>query len=91
MAPKKQPPFDVIRLWPVAVALVTVIGGYYTLNSRVANAEDKLTKIETKQDNSDAAYAKVAIAEATIQAKLENQDETLKDIKALIKEGLAKK
>lgn len=87
---KKPQPLDLIRFWPIAVVAFGAVAGYIRLQGSVAQAEDKIEKVETKQAADSTAYAQMQVSQAKVEAKLESTAETLSDIKQLVKD-LAKK
>ena len=61
MPPKKQPQFDWLRLWPVAVVAVGALTGYIRLQGSVEANEkrdvEQDKRIEKSEDNQDQLYA----------------------------------
>lgn len=85
----KKQAFNWMSLAGFALPLAAAIGTYFVLQYRVDAAEKQIEKVEAKQEASQTSYSNVQVSQAKIEAKLESQDEVLKDIKELLK-GLNK-
>lgn len=70
-----------MKYWPILVFSISFIGMFYTLQNRVANAEDKIKNVETSQVIISKDTADIKISQAKTETKLESILDILKDLK----------
>ena len=85
MPPKKQPQFDWIRLWPVAVVAVGALTGYVRLQSSVEAAEKKIEAVESEQKEDDKEYLNLQIQQTKIEGKVDQGYALLQEIRSEMK------
>ena len=79
MSKPKQP--DLFKFVPIGILAVSMIGGWFTLQTKVQAAEKKIEAIETAQDKLSEDSGEVRVSQARTEEKIEAIVELLKDIK----------
>lgn len=74
MSSKKHHPFEsLIRYIPLVALLLGGggLGGWYTLKNDVANASEKIAKLETEKTEDDKEYQELQIQQTRLEGKID--------------------
>lgn len=72
---------DYMKFWPLVIALVMAVGGYYTIKNSNASQDVRLDKIEEKQEAQDVENTNILINQAKQGVVLEQVYQLVQEIK----------
>jgi len=85
--PKQKSPLDtMLRYWPVLLSLIGLVGFCYTLNIRVANAEDKNRSQDDWLKSQSASTNELKIGYGRMEEKVSASYSILQELRADMKE-----
>lgn len=75
-----------MKYLPIGIMAVSLVSGYTLLQSRVANSEDKLVKVESRVDKQSEDFQQLNVSQVQIQSKVDQIYDLSRDLKDAIKE-----
>lgn len=82
---------DMIKSWaPLIVLAITLVGGWFTLQNRVANAEDKIDQLQLNNNQLTEIQRELRIGKAVTERELQSISEDQAELKRLLERLLAR-
>ena len=81
----KKPPFNILSLWPIGLAIVGFIVGYTTLGNAQANDSKRIDKLETKTEEVEDKYHEFQLEQKDIKSKVDQGYALLQEIRQEMK------